>query len=88
MIYYYLDAFCWYYPHCGYNFVCRVDMKLLYCGFNGFGQCPTARSSTVSQLTEYPVTGVREVSVAWSCVAVLTGRSSSSGSIHLLLHTP
>jgi hypothetical protein len=69
-----------------YNFVCRVDMKLLYCGFNGFGQCPTVRASTVPHLTEYPVTGVQEVSVAWSCVVVLTGESSV-GSIHPLPHT-
>jgi hypothetical protein len=52
---------------------CRVNMKLLYCGFNGFGQCPTMRAGTLPQLTEFPVTGVKEVSLAWSCMVVLTG---------------
>ncbi|XP_033606882.1 probable E3 ubiquitin-protein ligase HERC4 isoform X2 [Cryptotermes secundus] len=49
-----------------------VNMKLLYCGYNGFGQCPTTRASTLPQLTEFPVTGVKEVSLAWSCMVVLT----------------
>jgi hypothetical protein len=49
-------------------------MKLLYCGFNGFGQCPATRASTLPQLTEFPVTGVKEVSLAWSCMVVLTGK--------------
>jgi hypothetical protein len=55
---------------------CRVNMKLLYCGFNGFGQCPATRASTLPQLTEFPVTGVKEVSVAWSCMVVLTGEQT------------
>lgn len=62
-------------------------MKLLYCGFNGFGQCPAVKTSTLSQLTEYPVTGVKEVSLAWSCMAVLTGEEMGVV-VDLYIHPP
>jgi hypothetical protein len=52
-------------------------MKLFYCGFNEFGQCPSASSSTVSHLIEFPLSDVEGACVSWSCVAVLTGKQTA-----------
>ncbi|KDR22087.1 probable E3 ubiquitin-protein ligase HERC4 [Zootermopsis nevadensis] len=48
-------------------------MKLLYCGFNGFGQCPSMTDSVVSHLIELPLTSVKGAFVSWSCMAVMSG---------------
>lgn len=53
-------------------------MKLFYCGFNGLGQCSSASGSIVSRLVEFPLGGVKEASVSWSCIAVLTGKQTAN----------
>jgi hypothetical protein len=53
-------------------------MKLFYCGFNGFGQCPSASGNTVSPLIEFPLSDVERAALSWSCIAVQTGKQTAN----------
>lgn len=53
-------------------------MKLFYCGFNGFGQCPSANGNIVSHLIEFPLSDVEGASMSWSCIAVQTGKQADN----------
>ncbi|KAJ9599180.1 hypothetical protein L9F63_010357, partial [Diploptera punctata] len=51
-------------------------MKLLYCGFNAFGQLPHVQATAVCELTEFPQMSAHDVHISWSYIVILSDAAS------------